>query len=108
MKLWSPRELTKASRLPSGDQCGELLEPRALKSWRASPRGSASEAVQSCSPFEKTTCGPAGEGAGALPSPSTRVCPFVQLTAITSCFAPDVSLVGFGDSPARFFSPPRT
>src|SRR5439155_25577127 len=106
-KPWSPRPLTNASFVPSGDQWSDCALPRARTSCSGFAL-SASGAHQTCPLLRNATRSPFGETVGAWPSPRRRAAPPVAATIQSACSAPAGDDSGFGYSPRPLASPPRT
>ena len=107
IRLWSPRLLTNASRLPSGDQSRSPTATRTLASELGSPVP-VTGAFMISPRRRKTTTSPLGDTTGSSPGPTRETAPSATVTRHTTCSAPATSLVGLGISPRLLGAPPRT
>ncbi len=122
-KPWSPRLLTNARRVPSGEKTRPPRPPRAFKIVDGSPAsppsppsppasffslGGSSRRSKISPPRAQTTRSPEGESTGPPPAATFHGSPPAVRTAQIARSAPSGSLVGLAISPATLGWLPRT
>src|SRR5690242_14405334 len=102
MKLWSPRLVTNASLLPSGDHSGDPSEPRVKKKRLAGDDPSIGT-TQTCRFFVYATRSPLGETTGSSPSASRfGVPPCADTAQISTLGCTGLELGSGGRFPSAF------